>query len=338
MSELRANNEESASTPEVHRRRARERVSKTRSAPVRAWLAQRALRAVALLGYPTLYRLGGLVGAALARLPTRERAVTATNLELCLPELDERERRRLLRASLVETGRTFVEFAPFWCWPAERALALVRETVGLELFERARADGRPLILVAPHLGAWELCGIYLSALAPTTALYKRPPIAEMEAFYTAGRGRLGAKLAPADATGVAALARALRSREAVFILPDQDPGRGSGVFVPFFGVPASTSTLVAKLAARSGALVLLTWAERLPRAAGFRLHLVAPRREIGDADDVRGTIALNAEIADLVRTAPRHYLWSYKRFRTRPPGQQDPYRFGINAQTVGDRA
>lgn len=337
MSDLRSNPAESASTADVQRRKARQLKRTSHSAPFRAWLGKGGLRAVSKLGYPTIYRLGGAVGASMARMPTNELRATRLNLELCLPELDARDRVALTRASLAETGRTFLEFSAMWCWPGERVLALVQETVGLELFERAREGGRPVILLTPHLGAWELAGLFFSSIAPLTAMYKPPPVAEMEPFYNAARGRLGARLAPADASGVASVTRALRGGEVVGILPDQDPGQGSGVFVPYFGVLANTTTLVAKLAARSGATVLLTWAERLEAARGFRIHVVAPKRRIGAEDPVAGTIALNQELEELIRTAPAQYLWSYKRFRTRPPGMKSPYRHGIHSHTVGER-
>jgi KDO2-lipid IV(A) lauroyltransferase len=306
--------------------------------PVRAWCGRTSLQLASKLSFPSCYRFGGWAGRALAAGPTVERCATLANLEMCLPELGADERAALAKASLIETGRTFAEFGALWCWPAERVLSLVAEVRGLELFERARAAGRGLILLTPHLGAWELCGLYFSSLAPLTAMYKRPAVEEIECFYNAARGRLGAKLAPNDAGGVAMVYRALKSGEVVGILPDQDPGRGSGVFVPYFGVLANTTTLVAKLAARSGAALLLVWAERLERARGFRIHIVEPRRAIGVEDPIAGTIALNAEIEDLIRGAPEQYLWSYKRFRTRPEGLSCPYRQGVSAQTTGARS
>lgn len=322
----------------LQRRKARPPKRHDRSRPGRAWLGTTALRAGAKLSFPTLYRLGGLAGAALHRLPTPERCATRVNLEACLPELSAQAREQLARASLIETGRTFAEFGALWCWPAQRALELVVETRGLELFECARAQGRGVLLLTPHLGAWELSGLFFSSLAPLTAMYKRPPVAELEEFYNRSRGRLGAKLAPNDAGGVAMVLRALRAGEVAGILPDQDPGRGGGVFAPWFGVLANTTTLVAKLAARSGAPVLLTWCERLPQARGFRIHVSALSREIGLDDPLAGTAALNLELEQLIRSAPEQYLWSYKRFRTRPEGLGNPYREGVCERTVGPRS
>lgn len=338
MSDSEPRSDSAARAPSLERRKARPPKRHDRSRPGRAWLGATALRAGAKLSFPALYRLGGFAGAALHRLPTPERNATLVNLQACLPELSSERRDELARASLIETGRTFAEFGALWCWPAQRALALVAETRGLELFEQALARKRGVILLTPHLGAWELSGLFFSSLAPLTAMYKRPPVAELEEFYNRARGRLGAKLAPNDAGGVAMVLRALKAGEVIGILPDQDPGRGGGVFAPWFGVLANTTTLVAKLAARSGAPVLLTWCERLPDARGFRIHVCAPSREIGLADALAGTAALNLELEQLIRGAPEQYLWSYKRFRTRPEGMGNPYREGVSERTVGQRS
>jgi KDO2-lipid IV(A) lauroyltransferase len=117
-------------------------------------------------------------------------------------------------------------------------------------------------------------------------------------------------------------------------MPDQDPRRGAGVFVPFFGVPANTSTLVSRLAARSGAAVMLAFAERLPGGAGFRLHFRAASEAVRDTDLVRSASALNLDIERLVRERPEQYLWSYKRFSVRPPGEANPYRTAAHADAT----
>ncbi len=338
VSEPEPRTDSAGDTGALERRKPRPPARSDRSRPARAWLGVAALRAGAKLSFPAIYRLGGFAGAALHRLSTPERHATRVNLEVCFPELSLERREELARASLIETGRTFAEFGALWCWPAQRALGLVVETRGLELFESARAHKRGVLLMTPHLGAWELSGLFFSSIAPLTAMYKRPPVAELEEFYNRARGRLGAKLAPNDAGGVAMVLRALRAGEVAGILPDQDPGHGGGVFAPWFGVAANTTTLVAKLAARSGAVVLLTWCERLPDARGFRIHVNALSREIALDDPLAGTAALNLELEQLIRSAPEQYLWSYKRFRTRPVGLGNPYREGVSERTLGPRS
>lgn len=282
------------------------------------------LRTAALLPLGALRRLGRLAGVVLAGYASREREVTRTNLELCFPELDAVARERLLRASLIETGQTIAEFSVLWCWTPERVLALAREVRGEERFLEARARGGVLLLT-PHLGAWEFSGLYVASRVPLTALYKSPPVQQMEQFYTLARQRTGARLVPADASGVRALHRALRNGEVAGVLPDQDPGRGSGIFVPYLGPLANTTTLVSKLLEKTGVPLFLCWSERVP--GGFRVHFVeASEPELRSPDLAQAVTAMNRELGRLVRSAPEQYLWSYKRFRNRPPGQSNVYR------------
>jgi KDO2-lipid IV(A) lauroyltransferase len=320
--------------PAAHVRPAREPKDKSYSAPVRAALGQLGLRAAARMPLSALHAIGGVIGRALALLPTRERLATRVNLELCFPEMSRGQRAQLARASSIETGRTMAELAALWCWAPERVLALVREVRGFELVEAARARG-PVLCLTPHLGAWELAGLYLASRVSLTSLYKPPRIREMEAFYTQARERTGATLVRADVGGVRALHRALRSGGVIGVLPDQDPGRGSGVFLPWFGVPANTTTLVAKLLHKSEASLIIVWCERLGPGAGFRMNFSAPDATGMRAADVEVSVrAMIRELERLIRTAPAQYLWSYKRFRNRPPGEADLYRRAPRAPGV----
>jgi KDO2-lipid IV(A) lauroyltransferase len=297
-----------------------------RSRPMLALLGRAALRMASWPPYSVIYRIGGWLGLAQFHLPGSSRDATRVNLKLCLPELDDAQRRALERASLIETGRTMFELGAIWRWEHERLLGLVCEVDGVGLFEAARDAGRGMILLVPHLGSWELCLHYVSCKLPITALYRPPNVLEMDSVYTKCRERFGAKMARADAVGVRTLHRALHDRQAIGILPDQDPGRGSGVFVPFFGIPANTSVLVARFGAKLHPSILCMWAERLPRAQGFRIHFERTSDELANPNVELATAALNREVEHLVRRLPEQYLWSYKRFRHRPHGAPNPYK------------
>jgi KDO2-lipid IV(A) lauroyltransferase len=127
---------------------------------------------------------------------------------------------------------------------------------------------------------------------------------------------------------VRALQRALERGELACMLPDQDPGHGSGVFVPFFGHLANTGTLVGRLAMRTGAPVVIVAALRV---AGGRFDVVfgEVEAEAGSADPAVAAAALNRAVERCVRAAPEQYLWSYKRFRFQPPGTPSPYEAAL---------
>jgi len=137
-------------------------------------------------------------------------------------------------------------------------------------------------------------------------------------------------MVPAGPGAVRSLRRAIDRGEVVGMLPDQDAGEGTGVFVPFFGEPANTMVLLPRLAARTGALVSFGWAERVAR--GFRIHFVPASAGIHDPNPERAAASMNRDIERLVRGCPEQYLWSYKRFRIRPPGLGNPYRRGAERE------
>ncbi|MBK8183125.1 MAG: hypothetical protein IPK63_09600 [Candidatus Competibacteraceae bacterium] len=122
-----------------------------------------------------------------------------------------------------------------------------------------------------------------------------------------------------DASGVRALLTSLRQGEVLGILPDQDPGKEGGVFAPFFGIAASTMTLVSRLALKTGVPVFLTWAERLPHGRGFMLHLRVLPDVTASTSMEESVTAINRGVEAAVRSLPTQYLWAYKRFKTRPP-------------------
>jgi KDO2-lipid IV(A) lauroyltransferase len=255
-------------------------------------------------------------------------------IRICLPELNEDEQRALLRRSLRESARMVAELGPVWTWSRGRLLALVREVDGEAHLQSALAHGRGVILVTPHLGAWELAGLYCSSRFPLTMLYRQADTSVLARFMERGRGRFGASLAPSTSGGLRMLMQALDRGEAVAVMPDQEPRGGSGLFAPFFGVQAHTTTLVWRLARRSGAPAILGFAERLEGGRGFRIHLRPLPPAIHDADAQVSVSALNLEIERLVREYPEQYLWSYKRFRIRPSGEPNPYRVATYAKTA----
>ncbi|MDQ5910732.1 MAG: Lipid biosynthesis acyltransferase [Pseudomonadota bacterium] len=284
------------------------------------------LRLIAFLPLPWVHALGAALGWMLWRMThSRYRQVAERNLELCFPEWSSAERNAALRQNLMEAGKGLLELAPLWCWPGERVLGLVQgPVVGEEALAEAVHRGQGAILMTPHLGAWEMAGLYYSSRLPLTILY-RPSRSGLDEISRQGRGRVGGKVVATDAAGVRALLTALHSGEVLGILPDQDPGLDSGLFAPFFGIPANTITLVSRLARKTGVPVFLTWAERLPQGQGYALHLRA-LPEVTAATSLEASVAaINQGIEAAVRSLPEQYLWAYKRFKTQPPGAPGLY-------------
>ena len=283
------------------------------------------LRLTSLLPLPLTHAIGVWVGGLLWWIPNDLRRIASRNLVLTFPEMPVADRERLLRRNLWETGKLLLELGPLWLWRGERVLALVRGAVaGEEALTDTVRRRQGAILLTPHLGAWEMAGLYYSSRHPLTILY-RPSRLGLDELSVRGRGRLGGKVVATDARGVRSLLTALRDGEILGILPDQDPGDEGGVFAPFFGISASTMTLVSRLTRNTGAPVFLTWAERLPRGRGFALHLRALPEVTAAGSLEESAAALNRGVEAAVRSLPAQYLWAYKRFKTRPPGEPKLY-------------
>ncbi|MGH8462026.1 MAG: lysophospholipid acyltransferase family protein [Stenotrophobium sp.] len=276
-----------------------------------------------LLPLGLMHAIGVLVGTLLWLTPNKPRRMTLHHLALCLPELNPAQRNRLARRSLVQSACSIFELPAIWYGPRGRLQRWLNQSAAGAQLRALHAGGKGVILLCPHIGAWELAGMFCAANGPMTSLYK-PQKGALDALILEGRERLGARLVPTAGKGVKALLQALAQREMIGILPDHDPPEGAGVFAPLFGIPAHTTALVNKLATRSGAPVWFCVAERLPWARGFRIHLRPLPTPLATVE--AGAAALNLAIEQVVRDLPEQYWWSYKRFRRLPPGTPDPYQ------------
>jgi KDO2-lipid IV(A) lauroyltransferase len=218
-------------------------------------------------------------------------------------------------------GRQALELAPIWLKPLEEVTPRVVAVSGWEIVEAAWRRGQGIVFLTPHLGCFEITAQYYAAHAPITVLYRPPKRAFLQALIETGRRRENLHLAPADVSGVRALVKALKRGQAVGLLPDQAPKVGEGVWLDFFGKPAYTMTLAARLT-ETGATTIFAWAERLPGGSGYHLRLRQPLVEM-EGDTSARARQINAEIEALVRECPTQYLWGYNRYK-RPAGAEAP--------------
>ena len=232
------------------------------------------------------------------------------------------------RAAVAEAGRMVMELPRLWLRPPTQAIADPVRWEGMELLDSLLADRRGLVLLTPHMGSFELSAQSYAerfgARKPLTVLYRPARKAWLRKLEETARARQALATAPASLAGVRLMIRALRRGETVGLLPDQVPPEGQGVWVPFFGQPAYTMTLAAKLVQQTGAAVALVWSERLPRGAGYVVHVSAlpePLPERHDGDDeaaamAAGALAINRAMEALIRQQPGQYLWGYHRYKT----------------------
>ena len=282
------------------------------------------LRAIAVLPLSWLHRAGAALGWIVYGASPVYAARLREHLRASGVAADPAEYRRLLRAAVAEAGKGVLEIVKIWFAPVEKVSALITCT-SWDVVERARAGGRGLIFLTPHLGCFEASAFYGAQRLPLTVLYRPPRLKGLEPLMLRGRSRGKARLVPANVTGVRALYKALLRGEAVGLLPDQAPGAGEGVWADFFGRPAYTVTLVKRLQQATGAAIVMAFAERLPRGRGYLLHLEPVATEGFDER------ALNRAIEALVRRCPAQYLWSYNRYKV-PAGAAPPPSLAAQAE------
>jgi KDO2-lipid IV(A) lauroyltransferase len=231
---------------------------------------------------------------------------------------------RAARPAIAAAGRMVLELPFLWLRPHESRLGNLVRMEGEELIAAAHERGRGIVILTPHLGCFEVTAQayaerHAAAHGPITVLYRPARKAVLRAVVADSRHRPGLAAAPANFAGVRQMMRALRRGEAVGLLPDQVPPEGLGVWAPFFGRPAYTMTLAARLVQQTGATLLLAWGERLPHGRGYVVCVSAPAEALPpDADDggLASAAAVNRAMEALIRQRPDQYLWGYNRYKT----------------------
>jgi KDO2-lipid IV(A) lauroyltransferase len=280
-----------------------------------------AARLLAALPLRVVHGLGAVLGwATYLASPTYRRRLRAN---LAQAGLDAPP---LRRAAVGHTGRQVVEALWIWQRPPADLLGMV-DAQDIARMKAAQRPDAPTVFLTPHLGCFEIISKVYAAHAGAdtrvmTVLYRAARRPAVEALMAQGRALPGLQLAPADMSGVRLLMRALRDRQVVGILPDQVPSRGEGVWAPFFGRPAYTMTLSARLAHSLGANVVFVYGERLARGRGFRIR-VQPLTEPLSGELQHDAALLNRTLEGIVRRLPAQYLWGYNRYKV-PAGAPPP--------------
>jgi KDO2-lipid IV(A) lauroyltransferase len=272
----------------------------------------RLFRALSHLPLGLLQAMGALLGLVVyATSPTYRKRLRANLAQAGFaPE-------RLALAVASGTGRMLGEMPYVWFRTGPTAAVRRVRVVGREWVDKARSEGRGILYLTPHLGCFEVSAQTASEWGPITVLY-RPPRKAWIASLVQSRPRGQLRTAPATMAGMRPLLRALRNGEAVGLLPDQAPAAGEGVWAPFFGRPAYTMTLPARLAHLTGARIILVFVERLSFGRGYVQHFL-PFDQTLPEDPVQAATRINQGLESLIRMRPEQYLWGYNRYKA-PPG------------------
>ena len=222
-----------------------------------------------------------------------------------------------LPAAVAESGKSLSELPFIWGAPVEKVRASI-QVENWEIVQAALDADHGIIFLTPHLGCFEVTIQVLGPRMPLTVMYRPPRVESHKPLFEEGRRRAEVKLAATNMSGVRNMIKALRAGEAVGLLPDHVPRLGDGVWTDFFGRSAYTITLSSNLQKMSGAQIILTYGERLPKGQGYRVHFLPFEEDMGETPEQQAR-AINAAMEKMIAQCPAQYFWSYDRYRQPSP-------------------
>ncbi len=288
-----------------------------------SWTGIGLLYVLGLLPLPLLWVLGAVLGESISFFPSRARRTADVNLALCFPDRSESARRRLRRAMFRTLTQAILSIGISLWGSRDRLQRLVRFR-DRAYFDTALAAGQHVILLAPHFVVLEIAGLRLSQERPMVSMYKSPKNPVLNRVMRHSRSRFGGLMIERS-SDLLPLVRLLRKGLPFYYLPDQEPGRAGYVFAPFFGVPAATLTAPSRIARLARAVIIPCYTRLLPFGRGYEVVMKPPLENFPSDDPVADATCLNAAIEQAVREMPEQYLWTYKRFKTRPDNAPSYY-------------
>ncbi|HEX4871815.1 MAG TPA: LpxL/LpxP family Kdo(2)-lipid IV(A) lauroyl/palmitoleoyl acyltransferase [Nevskiaceae bacterium] len=286
------------------------------------WLGLGLLRACTWLPLAWTRAFGRGLGRLLGRLAGSRRRVVQVNLALCLPELDEAARARLVEAHFAAIGAGLFETAFAW-FASDRRIRALGSVEGLAHLDALQARGEGALLLTGHFTTLELGARMLAVERPFHAMYRHVNNPLIDDFMYRSRQRR-TRLPPLPKQDLKTLVRALRQGRAIWYAPDQTLGNQTGLFLPMFGQPSFTITATARLAQMGRARVLPFFTEL--EQGRYRVRFQPPLEAFPGPDEADDAARINAVIEAAARRSLPEYFWVHRRFKARPPGVPDPYR------------
>jgi KDO2-lipid IV(A) lauroyltransferase len=222
---------------------------------------------------------------------------------------------KVRRQAIAETGRLIAESPYIWAHTPREIGERIQVNCSPEhaaQIAQAESRGNGVLVLTPHLGAFEVAARYYATHRQITVLFKPAKIQWVNNWLAAAREVDGIKAVPTNIGGLRSMLRTLRRGDIVGLLPDQVPSDGDGEWTHFFGQPAYTMTMPQRLVETTGCSVVICVGERLPGGRGWRMRF-EPMHELPTPE------AVNKRFEELIRKMPGQYLWAYNRYK-RPPG------------------
>ena len=273
----------------------------------------------ARLPYPLLFKLGRGLGWLLYWSTPKRRHIARVNLELCFPERTPAQIDQLLKAHYISLGQGFTE--AIWGWWGRHEKRPQYQIDGLEHLEKARSEGRGVLLYTGHFTCMEL-GTYFLTLHQDLGIVYRPnrhPL--INQAIDGGRKRHAAALFPKDQT--LRMVRWLKKGSVLWIAPDQSYSRSQSAMLPFFGISCATNIAVPTLAKMGNAVIIPFFVHRDNNTFYLKLH--PPVKGIPSENEASDTLKLVHYLEEHIRNHPADYLWGHRRFKKLADGRPSPY-------------
>jgi Kdo2-lipid IVA lauroyltransferase/acyltransferase len=278
-----------------------------------------------------LRAVGCLLGTVVYYTNRKRRTVTRINLRIAFPELIDAQREALVKKHLRTLGMALLDRV--WLWFAPLGVVYSRITLtGFEHLPSTSTDSpNPAILLIPHFAgleaagpAWVAACLQRGLPVPTfTTIFQPQGTVWEDALFRRGRGRYADLTQYTRIDGIRPVIKAMRQGRNYYCLPDNDFGAKDAVFVPFFGVTVATITVLPKLSSLMKAPVI-PLVTRMT-AQGYSVEAMPAMQGMGEGTLETDCAAMNTAIEGWVRTMPEQYLFSHRRYKTRPPGKASVY-------------
>jgi len=287
------------------------------------WMGLALMRSLSLLPMRATWLIGSVLGELFYLLFASRRHIVRVNIERCFPELSALASRRLVRAHFRALAQSILDIGTAW-WGSPRRLRRQVHWRGREHYDRAIAEGRHVILLAPHVVGIEIGGLRLSIDLPIVDIFRHPHNRLFGIVAQRRRSRFQARLID-HVRGLKPVVTQLNAGNPLYYLPDQDLGLRNASFVPFFGIQTATVNMLGRLAKMTNAIVIPCITRQLPRGAGYEIIFMPPLADFPVGNPVADTARMNQEIETALRAYPEQYFWVHRRFKTRPKGEEPFY-------------
>ena len=287
------------------------------------WFGLGVLRLLALLPYRMQMKIGQFLGYISYKLMPTRRSIVQTNIRICFPSLSENEREALVKKAFASTGMAVLEVGISW-WASKSLIKKLHKVEGIEHLNSALAENKGVILLVSHFTTMEIAGTFIGThIDNFKVVYKYSHNPLFEWFMQKKRLKNCAGLL--QHKNLRDIIRSIKQGDVVWYSPDQDFGHKDSIFAPFMGVSTCTLLSTQKLAKITQAPVVPFYVERDANLNGYTIRFSPALDNFPTDDAVADATKINTAIEQQIIKTPEQYLWAHRRFKSRPPGEENFY-------------